>query len=325
MLSLATILVLFKLTETSMTWRVIAGAEPGLLLLAFAFHLLFWLFWALRLKLLLASLNIRISIGYAFEATLGSMFLAAITPSSAGGEPLRIKMLVDKGATLGGASAVVVFERLLDAIFFLLALALFLALTGFSTRFGIEVGIAFFVMLVLCLAILTGAIKKPEGVNKVIQRLYPLLSKILREQRAKKISAFVSKEASLFSDATIELTTKSPHRILFAFVLTALLWLFEFLVPSAVLVAFNQSPVVLYSITAQLIIVMVSLIPLTPGSSGIAETSMIYLYSRFVSVSTVGLLVGVWRALTYFSNLIVGLIVTVKVIKTSPDSTRLTR
>ncbi len=312
LLSLATILVIFKLTETSMTWRVIAGARPGLLLLAVAFHLLFWLFWAFRLKLLFSILNHRISVGYALEVTLASMFLAAITPSSAGGEPLRVKMLVDKGATLGGASAVVVAERLLDAIFFLLALALFLILTGFSTRFGIEIGVAFFAMLVVCTAILTVAIKKPEGVEKIVQRLYPLLSKVLRERRAEKISAFVTREARLFSDAAIELTTKSPYRLVFAFLLTAQLWLFEFLVPSAVLLAFNQSPVVLYSITAQLIIVIVSLLPLTPGSSGLAETSMVYLYSRFVAVSTVGVLVGVWRVITYFSNLIVGFSITAK-------------
>jgi len=313
LLSLATILVIFKLTETSMTWRVIADARPGLLLLALAFHLLFWLFWAFRLKVLFSILNRGISVGYALEVTLASMFLAAITPSSAGGEPLRIKMLMDKGASLGGASAVVVAERLLDAIFFLLALALLLILTGFSTRFGIEIGVAFFAVLVVCTAILTVAIKNPERVEKIVQRLYPLLRKVLREPRAEKISAFVTREARLFSDAAIELTTTSPYRLVFAFVLTALLWLFEFLVPSAVLLAFNQSPAVLYSITAQLIIVIVSLLPLTPGSSGIAETSMVYLYSRFVTVSTVGLLVGVWRAITYFSNLVVGFIITAKV------------
>jgi hypothetical protein len=36
--------------------------------------------------LLFSILIIRISIGYALEATLAGMFLAAITPSSAGGE-----------------------------------------------------------------------------------------------------------------------------------------------------------------------------------------------------------------------------------------------
>jgi uncharacterized protein (TIRG00374 family) len=315
LISLATILVIFKLTKTSLTWDLIAGAKLGLLLLAFLFHLLFWLFWALRLKLLVATLNCRISTGYALETTLASMFLAAITPSSAGGEPVRIKMLVDKGASAGGASALVVAERLLDALFFLIALALFLTLTGFFTRFGIEVGVVFFASLLLCLAVLVLAIKKQEGVDKVVQHLYPLLSKLLREQRADKIRAFVKQEARLFSDAAIELATKSPYRLVLAFGLTALLWLFEFLVPSAVLMAFNQSPSVLYSITAQLIIVMLSLVPLTPGSSGIAETSMVYLYSRFVTVSTVGVLVGVWRAITYFSNLIIGFIVTAKVLK----------
>jgi uncharacterized protein (TIRG00374 family) len=120
----------------------------------------------------------------------------------------------------------------------------------------------------------------------------------------------------MFCDAALELANNSFNRITIVMLLTAALWTFEFLVPSAVLMAFTQSPFILYSVTSQLIIVIVSLIPITPGSSGIAEASMFYLYSRFVTAHTVGVLVGLWRGITYFSNLIVGFIVTAKVLKT---------
>jgi hypothetical protein len=120
----------------------------------------------------------------------------------------------------------------------------------------------------------------------------------------------------MFSDAAGELAKNSFNRIMTVILLTAALWLAEFLVPSAVLMAFAQRPFFLYSLTSQLIIVIISLIPVTPGSSGIAEGSMFYLYSRFVTVHAIGALVGIWRGLTYFSNLIVGFIVTAKVLKT---------
>ncbi|RZN42453.1 MAG: flippase-like domain-containing protein [Methanophagales archaeon ANME-1-THS] len=316
LISLASILLIFKLTETSVTWSVIQQANPELLVLAFLLHALFWLFWAVRLRLLFSFLNHRISLGYAFDTTLASMFLAAITPSSAGGEPVRVKMLVDKGATIGSASAVILAERLLDAIFFIAALAIFTFLSGFSTKFGLKVGMVFFVSLVIFIAFLYLGIKKPERTDAVVDKCYPALKKVLKEEKAERVCEYIKKELRLFSDALLQLANNSFSRIIAVILLTAAVWLSEFLVPSAVLMAFNQSPFVLYSITAQLIIVIVSLVPLTPGSSGIAEASMFYLYARFVTAHTVGVLVGVWRAFTYFSNLLVGFIITAKVLKT---------
>ena len=316
LISIASILVIFKLTETSLTWSVISEAKPELLLIAFILHALFWLFWALRLKLLFSFLKHKITLGYALDTTLASMFLAAITPSSAGGEPVRVKMLVDKGASLGSASAVILVERLLDAIFFIAALSLFMVLSGFSTKFGLEVGLVFFVSLVIFIAVLYMGITKPERADALVEKFYPALKKILKEAKAEKICKYIKRELRLFSAALLELASNSYNQITTVILLTAAIWLSEFLVPSVVLLAFKQSPFILYSITSQLIIVILSLIPITPGSSGIAEASMFYLYSRFVTAHTVGVLVGVWRGITYFSNLIIGFIITAKVLKT---------
>ena len=159
LISIASILVIFKLTETNLTWSAISEAKRELLLLAFILHALFWLFWAVRLKLLFSFLNHKISVAYALDATLASMFLAAITPSSAGGEPVRVKMLVDKGASVGSASAVILVERLLDAIFYIAGLAFFMVLSGFSLKFGLEVGMVFFASLVIFIALLYMGIK----------------------------------------------------------------------------------------------------------------------------------------------------------------------
>ncbi len=315
LISIASIIVIFKLTETNLTWSTISEAKPEMLLIAFIFHALFWLLWAFRLKLLFSFLKQKISMQYALETTLASMFLAAITPSSAGGEPLRVKMLVDKGASIGSASAVILAERLLDAVFFIVALPIFMFLSGFSAKLGRDVGIIFFVFLVIFIAFLYLGVKKPERADVLVEKLYPALKKVFKAPKAERICHYITKELRMFGDAARELANNSFNQITTVILLTAALWIFEFLVPSAVLMAFAQNPVILFSITSQLIIVLLSLIPITPGSSGIAEASMLYLYSRFVTDYAVGVLVGVWRGITYFSTLVVGFIITAKVLK----------
>ena len=92
------------------------------------------------------------------------------------------------------------------------------------------------------------------------------------------------------------------------FVVTIILWACEFLIPSVLLVGLGRNPSLISSITAQIIVSLISLAPLTPGGSGIAEVSMSYLYSMFVPSYLLGVLVGLWRLITYFTNLTAGAI-----------------
>lgn len=315
-ISIATILVIFKVTETTLTWDMLSEARPEILVFAFVLHSFFWFFWALRLKTLSSYLQKKISYRDALEITISSTFLAAITPSSAGGEPARVKMLSGKGISVGSASAVALAERILDAFFFIFALPLLLLLSGFSTDVGIKVGIVFAIPVIIFIFLLYKLIKSPERIDPVIEKIRPLFKKLLKEERANRVSNSLKSELNLFSKAALDLAGNSYIHIATVFLFTSGIWLSEFLVPSALLVAFHQDPYILFSVTSQVILVMLSLIPITPGSSGIAEAGMFYLYSRFVSNYTLGILVGVWRGITYFSNLIIGFIVTAKILKT---------
>ncbi len=315
-ISIAVIAVIFKVTETELTWDMVSRARPEMLVFALILHSFFWFFWALRLKTLSSYLEHRLPYRNAMEITLASVFLASITPSSAGGEPVRVKMLSDKGMGVGSASAVAIAERILDATFFMVALPVLLVLSGFSTDIGMKVGLIFAVPVILFIFFLSRLVKKPEGVDFILTRIYPLLEKLLKEERAERLRNYIKREASMFSKASLNLAGHSYAQLAAVFLLTSGVWLSEFLVPSALLVAFHQDPFILYSVTSQVILVMVSLIPITPGSSGIAEAGMFYLYSSFVSNYTLGLLVGLWRGTTYYTNLIVGFIVTVKIFRT---------
>jgi len=313
LISILTIAIIFKLTETSVTWRAIFQANLLSLSIAFLLHVLFWFFWAVRLKVLASFLGHRISLGYAIEMTIASVFLAAITPSSAGGEPLRVKMLHDAGASVGSATAIVLAERLLDAIFFTSALPIFLLLTGFSTKLGIKVGVVFSICLFGFIIFLWALVKQPERLDNFTSWIVRFLPRFTK--RAEKAGERIKSELVMFRSALISITKNSYKNIATVIFLTALIWFSEFLVPSAILAAFGCDPQFLLSLTSQLILVILSLIPLTPGASGIAEIGMGYLYSKFAPQHVIGVLTGIWRFITYFLNLIVGFVVNVKLLK----------
>ncbi len=307
LISVVALVIIFHATETRVTWRAILKANLIYILLALFLQFLFWLFWAVRIKYLTLYVGKNVSLGYAFEVTLASGFLAAITPSSAGGEPLRVKMLYDAGVGAGESTAVVLVERLLDAIFFSIALPVFVILTGFSMKLGIEVGGLFALSLIGFLIFLWLLIKRPERLESLSFRLERIVARFSRK-RAEGLAEKLKEELLAFRDALIMLA-KSPMCAFIALLVTVMIWIPEFLIPSAILLAFDCKPYFLYSITAQLLLVVISLLPLTPGASGIAEFGMGYLYSNFVPQHIIGILTAVWRAITYYLNIVTGFVV----------------
>ncbi|HOV52736.1 MAG TPA: flippase-like domain-containing protein, partial [Methanothrix sp.] len=154
LMSLSAVIIITKFTDANVSWQIISQIDGRFLLLGLAIHMLSWAFYAIRLRFLASLAGHRISFRLSLKSTLASNFLAALTPSSAGGEPLRIKILADDGMSYGSATAVAVGERLLDSIFLVGALAFFLMFTNFFTGFGLKIGAIFLVLLFLILAFL---------------------------------------------------------------------------------------------------------------------------------------------------------------------------
>jgi len=298
-MSLASIIIILKFTETNVSWKMISQVQGRFLILGLVLHMCSWVFYAVRLKLLTSLAGHKISFRLSLMSTLASNFLAALTPSSAGGEPLRIKILADDGMSYGSATAVAVGERLLDSIFFVASLALFLIFSDFLTGFGLKIGAFFFVLLFLFLAFLWQLVSRPE-------RIAGFMLWLKKKTGNRPIIFSLEREIWLFREAGIQLARETLRRTPVMAALTALIWMCDFLVPSALLVGMGADPKFLLSITSQIILAIIAILPLTPGGSGVAELSMSYLYSMFVPPALLGPLVILWRAATYFSNIVVG-------------------
>jgi len=298
-MSLASIILILKFTETNVSWKMLSQVQGRFLILGLVLHMLSWIFYAVRLKLLASLAGHKISFRLSLISTLASNFLAALTPSSAGGEPLRIKILADDGMSYGSATAVAVGERLLDSIFFVAALALFLIFSNFLTGFGLKIGAFFFVLLLLLLTFLWQLVSRPE-------RIAGFMLWLKKKTGNRPIVFSLEREIWLFREAGIQLAKETLRRTPVMAALTALIWMCDFLVPSALLVGMGAEPNFLLSITSQIILAIIAILPLTPGGSGVAELSMSYLYSMFVPPMLLGPLVILWRVATYFSNIVVG-------------------
>ncbi|MEG9194867.1 MAG: flippase-like domain-containing protein [Candidatus Methanoglobus sp.] len=298
LVSLITTLVIFKITESDLTWEVLGKVNFVLLVLALLFQVIFWLIWALRLSMISRYLGFHLPYLNSIQITLNSMFVAAVTPSSAGGEPVRVKMLSDRGMALGESTFVVITERVLDSLFFIFALSIFLIFTGFAIDLGYRVAAVFLVIFLLFLYILYEILKNEENLGKYARWLNRIF-------KGRKIAEKFENELINLRKGALKLIS-TPFYLVILFILTTLMWTAAFLIPSIILLSFGQDPHFLLSYTAQLIIIIISLIPLTPGSSGIVESSMAYLYSNFVDLGVLGSLVAVWRFITYHLNIIFG-------------------
>lgn len=298
-ISLASIIIILKYTNANLSWEIIYQIDVRFLVLAVILHVCSWIFYATRLKLLASMAGHEISLRLSLKTTLASNLVAAITPSSAGGEPLRIKILADDGMSYGSATAVAVGERLMDSVFFVTSLALFLMVSGFFTGFGLKVGAIFLVFLFLLMAFLRQLVIRPK-------RIARLMEWIKKKTGNRPIVLLIEREVWLFRDAGIQLARETLRRTPVMAALTALIWMSDFLIPSVLLVGMGADPILLLSITAQIILAIIGLLPLTPGGSGLAELSMSYLYSMFVAPALLGPLVILWRLITYFLNIIVG-------------------
>ena len=187
----------------------------------------------------------------------------------------------------------------MDSIFFVGALAVFLIFTNFLTGFGIKVGAFFLLLLILLLAFLWQLVSHPE-------RISGFVAWIKRKTGNRPIVYSLEKEIWAFRDAGIQLARETVRRTPAMAAVTAMIWMCDFLVPSALLIGMGSDPSFLLSITSQIILAIIAILPLTPGGSGVAELSMTFLYSKFVPPLLLGPLVILWRLATYFSNIVVG-------------------
>ena len=245
-------------------------------------------------------------------------FASAITPSVVGGAGFALFFLYKEGFSGGKSTAIVMMTAMLDELFYILMVPIvFLFLTSemifpeeWSTElFGVTFSTAgvfwvgYFFLVILTSLIILGVFVSPRGFKYILLRVFNL--RFLRRWRYNIIAWGNDLETT-----SRELKGKPFKFWASAFSATFMSWTARYLVVNcliAALVVVNDH-FLLYA--KQLCMWIIMLISPTPGSSGLAELVFTAFFGEDILPGHLaGPLSILWRILTYFLYLFLGVIV----------------
>lgn len=326
-ISIAVIIIILFFTIDADTIQTLRGADIKyeFFIIAVLLNVLFWILWGARLKVIANKLDKKVDLSL-IESTkivIANLFLASITPSMAGGEPVRIYLLNKKGMTLGCATASVIGERLVDAIFVLILVPIALFIVHRETQLDETISTALLIGIVVFISFLViflYAISKPEKTKRFLIWINKKITKITKKKESEsKAIKRISTEVDNFHKGIILFKQEGRITLVKAGILTALSWTSGFMIPSMLLMGLGMDPHFLLSYTAQVLLLIIVMMPTTPGSTGVAEGGIFLLYDNLSIISRDNPLIGVFvllfRFITYHMNLIVGTIFFSKVFK----------
>jgi len=307
----------FTIDDETITY--LKNVNYTFLLLALILHIISLAAWGLRMKMMSQSLGYHVPFLHALNAVFANLLVAAITPSQAGGEPVRIHELYRADVPVGDATAVVIMERVIDGIVLgLIGIFAFILLVFQFATLDVNLTtplMVIWVMLICFMALFIYSIRHPEFLKRILYKISGWLTKRWKSEKVDNLMHSIDSEVDNFNGALTKFASKAKMGLVWGFALTIVYWVFEFLIASFILIAIGSKPFFIESFIVQLIIAIIMMIPLTPGSSGVAEISATSLYGLFVPSSIVGVFVLLWRLILYYFNIFVGVLASVLIVR----------
>jgi uncharacterized protein (TIRG00374 family) len=254
-------------------------------------------------------------------------FFAAVSPSMVGGAAIAVFMLVKERLSIGRSTAIVFTTVFLDQVFytgipFLASLfvpqdQIFAPLEHIkSDLVGTSMMAAFWVAwgtLVAYVVLLIGALfVAPNWINHLLSRL--LLLPTLRRWRSRGLHMV----NDLFT-ASRDLRDRKSAFWFAVWAATSLAWIGRFLATNCVLAAFSPEPMGWFAhmlaIGRQAVLSVVMVLSPTPGSAGIAELGFSWLLQDLAPTGMALTLAVLWRSLTYYPHLVIGIPIMTRWIK----------
>jgi len=338
LISGAALAILLAVTLTPETRAYLGEASITAILIALGLRAAAILCRVARIQVLCRGLGYTVPFGSLTTTQLLSLFAGSITPGQVGGEPVRIHRLSRTGLSLGDAVAVAVAERVLDLVVFisltLVALSLLQHLWGYLAA-TVLYPVAVFLLIVLGLLLgLIALTRRPALAKRVMGGIATrVIDRCSRSRRwlrfcpgaegAEPLTERIDRETEAFIAGSSRFARAGRRAVGGALVLTFLEWVLYFSVASALLVALGLPPSLLESILFQVILQMVAIIPLLPGSAGVAEFGAATLYSQFVPAYLLGIFVLLWRLFLYYLNIPLGLLAGVVTARGETGSSRI--
>ncbi len=272
------------------------------------------LFYVLRIRFLT---DHQLSKRAGWNVILLWEFASALAPGVMSGSAVAMFILNKEKITLGRSTAVVIITILMDNLFYLLCIPLFIFFIGSAALFPINTTIqtifwmAYAIFSTICLLMGFCVFYKPSIFRQIILSLLKL--PFLRRWRDGG-----EKTAREIEVASEEFSGKPLLYWIKVFFYTASSWTCRFLVINALLNAFLPLSVKenMFIYGKQLVLWLLMRVSPTPGGSGVAEYSFSILLQDFSQTATLLICIAfLWRLISYFPYLIIGSILLPKWLK----------
>jgi len=254
-------------------------------------------------------------------------FFAAVSPSMVGGAAVAVFMLVKERISIGRSTAIVFTTVFLDQAFYTslpFFVSLFVPQADIfaplhdirSDLLGTSMMVGFWVAwggLVVYLILLIAALfVAPHWINGWLTRLFML--PMLRRWRSRGLHM-----VNDLLTASRDLRDRKPVFWFQVWLATSMAWIGRYLVLNCVLAAFSPMPMGLFdhqlAIGRQAVLWIIMVLSPTPGSAGIAELGFSWLFGDFAPAGLALGLAILWRLISYYPYLIVGVPVMTRWVK----------
>ena len=314
-------------TLLSLWWKRPAGLESVLagldlrflLLLAPLIGLDYWL-GGLRYRLFLNGRHFpNVSLLDCMRSNWANMFMGAATPFQTGGAPAQIYFLWRRGVQVADSLLISTVNLSATLVFFMLSslVALFwipVEIFGenftpvFRLGFVVIGGIAGTILLVLFF---------PKAAHTVLEKLLGWLP--LRGERARtirtKLLARVDAETQRFGDGFRTILRQNKTGLVLTIIATLVLFSNKYLMGYVIARAMGQEVPFDVFIGLQVIQLLLIYFAPTPGASGVAELSSVWLMGKLMPESMLLIYAVLWRFFTTIIAAIIGGFVLLKEVQ----------
>lgn len=260
-------------------------------------------------------------------------FASAVSPTNFGGSAVGFFMLIQETISGARATAIVIYTIIADTLIFVITiplLALFFGMTAFRPDLtevsqidglGYTMLLVWMVMSVYGLLFLYGLFVRPKHLKKLLTIFssWKIFGK--SKERIKQAGEDIESTALNISNKPWTFHAKASTMTLVA-------WICRFFSISAILIAL--SPDISTNFNDQIILLSrgealyaVTAYSPTPGGSGVAELIFSSFYSDYVAQNVAILGSLVWRAITYYPYLFLGIIIIPNWIRTIINKRRI--
>jgi hypothetical protein len=210
-------------------------------------------------------------------------------------------------------------ERVLDgiALAFLAAFAMFGLNKQWKSLGAISDAMVFITWIFVagCLFLFYLSMRRPDVVKRIANKFAGFFTGKWEPARVEEILVRIDSEIDNFHDAIRRFVRTAKSGMLWGMFFTLLYWVSEIITASLILIGLGQPPLILESFVIQLILAILMMLPLTPGSSGIAEIGATSMYALFIPASIVGIFVVIWRIVLYYFNIALGILSSVIIVR----------